>query len=411
MKSMTLPFWDDGLKLLKELVSIPSTSPDGERYEDVMGVLKEFFSYNSIDYELIRVPEEYQKKYCSHVSSKPRYIFRARVGNEGTWLQFNGHYDVVPGGPGWKKTEPFSPLVEGDLVYGRGTTDMKGGLVSMALALLFIAENKLADGLVDAVFVPDEEVGGECGTGYYVQTLTQRKPDFVVIPEPSSPKHIYIGHKGGIWVKVLVKGKTAHASTPWFGKNAFTSMAKIVNWLEENYVSTLRNLKSKYKYDLPEGNTPTAMIGGEAGVPNGKANQVPGEAYFTIDRRTIVEESLDDAQKELFTAIKEAAKANGIGEDSIEIRVMTRVEPAFVKPNNTLSVALKRAAVQEGFEEPEEIVCIGGLDLRYYSVKNILAVSYGPGEVNTAHSPDEFVNYKQVYKFAKIYSRLPSLLF
>jgi len=402
--------YSEGLRLLTELISIESTSPSGDNYHLVVDTLKEFFSKNSVDVEVIRVTEEYQKTRCKHVSEKPRYIVRAIVGKESDgWLEFNGHYDVVPGGPGWTVTDPFKPKVVGSRVYGRGATDMKGGLTSMALAMALLAEDNV--GLkVTAVFVPDEEVGGECGTGYYVESLGDRLPNYVVIAEPSTPRHIYIGHKGGIWVKVTVKGKTAHASTPWLGDNAFVKMAKLVTWLEDNYVSTLSSRKSNYTYDLPEGNVPTAMLGGEAGVPSGKANQVPGQAFFTIDRRSIVEENLDEVFQELKQAVLEGAKRVGIGEDSIDLSVMTRVEPAFVKPGNPLSRSIISSAREVGLPEPREIVCIGGLDLRYYSIKGVTAVAYGPGVLNKAHAPNEYVDYEEVYNVARVYAKLPNKL-
>ena len=402
--------YQEGLKLLSDLVSVESISPSGENYEQVVQVLKEFFSKTPVNVDVLRVPQDYQRKYCSHVSDSPRFIVRASLGEGEAWLEFNGHYDVVPGGPGWTVTEPFKPKIVGTRVYGRGTTDMKGGLTSMALAMAMLAENDNIPMKVTAVFVPDEEVGGECGTGYYVESLGNNLPNYVVIAEPSTTKQIYIGHKGGIWLRITVKGRTAHASTPWLGENAFTRMAKLVTWLEENYVSTLQERKSKYTYDLPEGNIPTAMIGGEAGVPSGKANQVPGAAFFTIDRRSIVEEDLDDVYEELVNAIKEGAARTGIGEENVDISVMTRVAPAFVEPSNKLSQSIIENAPSVGLPQPREIVCIGGLDLRYYSAKGVTAVAYGPGVLNMAHAPDEYVDYDEVYRVAQVYARLPYTL-
>lgn len=397
---------EDGLNLLKELISIESTSPSGEKYSDIVDVLREFFAKYSVNVSVIKVPTDYQKEKCRHVSQNPRYILVASVGEGEKWLEFNGHYDVVPGGPGWSVTEPFKPKVIGSRVYGRGATDMKGGLTSMAVAMALLSEKEDVPVKVTAVFVPDEEVGGECGTGYYVESL-DNLPDYVVIAEPSTPKQIYIGHKGGIWLKVTVRGKTAHASTPWLGINAFTRMSRLVTWLEDNYVATLSSRKSKYTYDLPEGNVPTAMIGGEAAVPSGKANQVPGEAFFTIDRRSIVEESLDEVKRELEDAIYEGASRMGIEKDDIEISVMTRVEPAFVEPGNPLSRAIINSAPTVDLPTPREVVCIGGLDLRYYSARGTTAVAYGPGVLNLAHAPDEYVDYEEVYKVAQVYTKLP----
>lgn len=402
-----------GLDLLKNLISIDSISPIGDKYKDLIEELKIFFNDNGINYEVIRVPEEYQKKRCPNASNEPRLIFRGWIGSidSDKWLHLNGHYDVVPGGPGWTVTEPFKPIVIEDKVYGRGSTDMKGGLVSMTLALLALSkiDDKL-DVFVDAIYVPDEEIGGSCGTGYFVEKLNKKLPSYAIIAEPSTLKHMYIGHKGGIWAKVKVYGKTAHASTPWLGDNAFLNGVKIVSWLDQNYTKTLLERKSSYEYDEPNGNTPTIMIGGEAGVPNGKSNQVPGEFYFTIDRRVIVDENIDEAEKELLQVINEAKSYCGLT-DKVEVEVVSKVKPAFVPPNNNLSQSIKKTAISLGLEEPKELVCVGGLDLRYYTSKDITVVSYGPGVPGLAHAPNEYVLFSDVIKAAEVYANLPFKLF
>ena len=402
-----------GLELLSNLVSIDSTSPDGSKYEDIIHILKEFYSDAGLSYEVIIVPEEYRKWHCPQASSSPRYIFRGWIGDKKSreWLHFNGHYDVVPGGPGWTITEPFKPIIIDDKVYGRGTTDMKGGLVSMTLALMVLSkyEEKI-NGFIDAVYVPDEEIGGACGTGFFVDKLGDRLPTYVIIAEPSTLKNIYIGHKGGLWAKVKIRGRTAHASTPWLGDNAFLHGVKIASWLEENYVKTLFSRKSKYAYDEPNGNIPTAMIGGEAGVPNGKSNQVPGEFYFTIDRRIIVEERLEDVENELRQVVYEAARLYGLVE-KVEIDIVSMVKPAFVPPDNPISRSIKKTAVSLGLQEPRDVICVGGLDLRYYTDRGVTAVSYGPGVPGVAHAPDEYVLFTDIIKASEIYANLPFRLF
>ena len=402
-----------GLELLLNLVSVDSTSPDGSKYKEIIDILKEFYSDAGLSYEVLTVPEDYKKQRCPQAGSSPRYIFRGLVGDKKSseWLHFNGHYDVVPGGPGWTVTEPFKPVVIDDKVYGRGTTDMKGGLVSMTLALMSLSKHEeKIDAFIDAVYVPDEEIGGACGTGFFVDSLSDKLPTYAIITEPSTLRNIYIGHKGGLWAKVKIRGRTAHASTPWLGENAFVYGVKIAHWLEENYVRALSSRKSKYMYDEPNGNTPTAMIGGEAGVPNGKSNQVPGEFYFTIDRRIIVEEKPEDVENELRQAVNEAARLYGL-DGKVDVEIISIVKPAFVSPNNVVSRSIKKTATSLGLQEPADVVCVGGLDLRYYSAKGIVAVSYGPGVPGVAHAPDEYILFSDIVKASEIYANLPFSLF
>lgn len=404
---------NEGLKLLLELVSIESTSPGGEKYGEIIDILREFYLRNGLPYEIITVPRDYQRSKCPHVGDSPRYIFRGTLGDRYSenWLHFNGHYDVVPGGPGWTVTEPFKPIVIDNKVYGRGATDMKGGLTSMTLAMLALSKyNEKMEFFLDSVYVPDEEVGGACGTGFLIEKMNDKLPKFGVIAEPSTINNIYIGHKGGVWARVKVRGKTAHASTPWLGDNAFMNGVKIAYWLDQNYVKSLTLRKSAYAYDEPNGNTPTALIGGEAKVPDGKSNQVPGEFIFSIDRRAIIEEDIEDVERELKQVISEASNVFGLG-GKVDVEIISKVKPAFVPPDNPLSRSIKATAVELGMKEPSDVVCVGGLDLRYYLAKGVTAVSYGPGEPGVAHAPNEYIRLDDVIKVAEIFANLPFKLF
>jgi len=184
-------------------------------------------------------------------------------------------------------------------------------------------------------------------------------------------------------------------------------MARLVVWLSENYVKSLEGVRSSYEYDVPGAEKPTAMIGGEGGVPEGKANQVPGEAFFTIDRRLVVEEDLSEVERELESAVLEASARLGIDRSRVKLQVMHKTPPAFVKPGNDLSLAIFRAAEAAGLPKPKEVVSAGGLDLHYYTSKGVTAVAYGPGVLKLSHSPNEYVDFKDVLKFAEVYARLP----
>lgn len=400
-----------GLALLKELVAVESTSPAGAGYDEVIGLLKDFLAAYGVSTEAMVVPREYQAQFCPTASERPRTILKAWVGGKGdVLLHLNGHYDVVPGGPGWTVTDPFKPRVVEDRVYGRGTTDMKGGITSIALSLAIIARAEEGlPGRVEAAFVPDEEIGGACGTGYLVERATDKVPPYVVIAEPTNLERIEIGHKGGVWVRVVVRGRTAHASRPWLGENAFVLGARIAAWLADNYVTSLQAFKSKYAYDDPLGNTPTAMVGGEAYVPSGKSNQVPGEFHFTIDRRFVIEEELEAVKREVIQAVTEAARFFG-AEDRVKAEVVSAVDKAFVPPGNRLSIGIRQVAAVLGLPNPVETVCIGATDARYYVKRGSLAVSYGPGDPRLAHAPDEYVEYTKVLKAAEAYALLPAAL-
>lgn len=392
------------VSIMRETISVPSVSPSGSHYGEMVDVYKNILSRHGIQYRIIRVPQDFVDSHCPpEAKGNPRYIVEARMpGRNRGLIGFNGHYDVVPGGPGWTVTEPFKPrLVEGKL-YGRGAIDMKGGIASVLMAMIALREAGIAPHH-NIVFhlVPDEEIGGECGTGWLVENMDET-PDEVYIPEPSRIDRVWHGHKGALWVEVRVEGKPAHASTPWLGVNAFMDSAKLALWLQENYVPTVSSHISRYKYDLPGAEKATAMIGGVAGVEGGgKTNQVPGSFKFSIDRRIIPEETVEDARKEFEAHIVKAIGELGLGE-RVSYRIIHSMEAVVSSPESPPVKKIQRAASLLGINV-EPSVCMGGLDLRYYAMKGIPTVSYASGN-ETPHAPNEYIDIDEALKVAKIYS-------
>lgn len=388
------------IEVLSRLIAIPTVSPAGEHYDEASKLLARELENLKFNVEVIRVPEDYQKTHCPQAGSNPRFIVYGVYGEGVKRLHFNGHYDVVPGGTGWTVTEPFKPLVKDGKLYGRGAIDMKGGIAAVLGAFKLLRDSGISPNLVlEAAFVPDEEIGGKCGTGYLVESVAGA-PDYVIIPEPSGLSNPWHGHRGIVWVTVKVKGVSAHASTPWFGKNAFLLAAQVALELQRIASSTFASRRSKYKIVPVEASMPTAMIGGVAGVVGGgKTNQVPGEFTFTVDRRLIPEESVSQALEELKTMI--AWSAYQVGAD-YEITVDYTTEPAINEPAE-LYQALREGAKTAGLNIGEPIVCPGGLDMWYYTTKGSKALAYGP-EYRTAHAPDEHIELEELRKLIITYA-------
>ena len=385
------------LDLLLKLVSIPSVSPAGDRYEEIAGLLADELSRIGLKVDLVRVPGEYVREHCPLASEAPRVIVYATGWRGSRTLHFNGHYDVVPGGPGWTVTEPFKPVVRDGRIYGRGVSDMKGGIAAAVAALKAVADAGLEPGVrVEAAFVPDEEIGGECGTGYVVNGMKLR-PDYVIIPEPSGLDKVWYGHKGLLWVKVKVVGRTAHASTPWLGVNAFLAASRLALAVSDALTAIYASRRSSHKIIPEEAAYPTFALGGRAGVPGGgKTNQVPGEFEFTIDRRMIPEETVEAALREIEAVVRMAAANLGV---QASVEVMQSMEPAASRLGK-LHDTLRSAAAKVVGREPEPVICPGGLDLRYYTSVGSEALSYGP-DGTTAHAPDENITVEELNKLVR----------
>ncbi len=390
------------IDILSKLIAIPTVSPAGEHYEEAAELLARELESLGFSVDVIRVPGDYQSTACPEAGGNPRFIVLGRLGDGGRRLHFNGHYDVVPGGSGWTVTEPFKPVIREGRLYGRGAVDMKGGIAAVLGAFKLLRSSGYMPRLVlEAAFVPDEEIGGKCGSGYLIEYMG-RAPDYVLIPEPSGLKAPWHGHRGILWVTVKIKGLSAHASTPWLGRNAFLLAAQVALELQRMISSTYPARRSRYRIEPVEASMPTAMIGGVAGVVGGgKTNQVPGEFAFTIDRRLIPEENVAGVLEELKTMIAWATHI--VGAD-YEVRVDYSAEPAINEPGE-LYDALKEASELAGVRIGEPVVCPGGLDMWYYTRAGSKALAYGP-EYRTAHAPDEYISLEELEKLIQIYANL-----
>ncbi len=404
-----LPTWVYSLaeEVLEKSIEYPTVL--GEAYRDLVEYYAQVLSNYGVHTTIHRVPDDYLKKHLdkSMNPDKPRYILLARIGSGDKVIQYNGHYDVVAPGKGWTVTDPFKPKKVDNRLYGRGSTDMKGGLAAFTAAIAYLASTKEPlDHVVEVAYVPDEEIGGLTGTGYLVNELGSR-PDWVVIGEPSGLGTMWIGHKGGIWLEVFVKGKQAHGSTPWHGENAFEKMVYIAKYLIEEVKPIIESRTSSYEYDEEDSKKATMVLGGKLTAP-GSVNIVPGEVSFSIDRRLIIEEDLEKAEEELKKYILEvASKYNA----KVEIKVLSKLSPSFVGPDSDLVSTLSNIVYEVLGFRPRKVVCTGGLDLHFYTDVGVKAISYGPGDPDQAHVVNEYIDLNDLYRSIDVYVELSKKAF
>ena len=374
------------IELLKELIRFDTVSPEGKEYEDLVKFLKGWLEERGVSTAIEYVDPDYKAKACP--KGGPRPILFAWVGEGKPLLEFNGHYDVVPPGD-WE--DAFEPRLEGNYLVGRGASDMKAGVAAIASALANLSDWEGPK--VQAVFVPDEEVGGECGTGYRVAYLKEKYPigEHVLIAEPGG---VNIGHKGLVWIKVKVKGVQAHSSRPWEGENAFLKASSLALKLYNELTSRFLKRPSKYEYESghPFAKFNSLNIGGIARSSSSAFNIIPGEFTFGVDVRVIPEERSEDVAKEVIEVLGDEAEA----------RLVELIEP-FINENSELA----RIILERGWAKGQ-YVCEGGLDLRYY--RGYDAIAWGPGSIEEAHKVGEKVNIEEVKRFVEYYTKLPKAL-
>ncbi|MEZ0394016.1 MAG: M20 family metallopeptidase [Desulfurococcaceae archaeon] len=390
-------------KVLVESIKFPTVL--GEAYEQIVDYYSDVLSSIGAHVTVHRVADEYVRKVVpsNMAPDKPRFILLARIGRGRPVIQFNGHYDVVAPGDGWS-TNPFEPLEREGRIYGRGATDMKGGIASVVAAVASLARRE-PNVTVEVALVPDEEIGGAAGTGYLVDVLGSR-PDFVIIAEPSGIDNVYIGHRGNVWALVHVLGAQAHGSSPWLGDNAFERMLALASYMISRYKGILEGKASKYSYEDANASRPSATFGGLL-KSAGSINVVPGRVTFSIDRRLIVEESVEEVKREIVALVEEASRATGA---RAEVEFVGESEPALTSPSSPFVEALSKAIEGVIGRKPSLTICTGGLDLRYYARRGIPSVAYGPGEVGLAHKANEYVRLDDVVKASEAYVKFVEAL-
>ncbi len=150
----------------------------------------------------------------------------------GKTLLLAGHLDTVPPGGGWTVDPLGGDLVDGR-IYGRGTTDMKGGVAASAVALAALADAGI-EGRVVLAATADEEMGSEYGTAWLARERPELlRADFALVCEPSGSsslgKFVVVGEKGSVVVSVRVRGRSAHSSVPEMGDNAVLRMSRLLS--------------------------------------------------------------------------------------------------------------------------------------------------------------------------------------
>jgi acetylornithine deacetylase/succinyl-diaminopimelate desuccinylase-like protein len=320
------------------------------------------------------------------------------IGNYGRGervVYFHGHYDVVPA----QSPEQFQPMRKEHFLFGRGSCDMKGGIVAMLYAILALKECKAKlDGRIALTLVPNEETGGESGSAWLAaQGRLGRGGIGMLLAEPTSGV-VWNANRGAISLCVRVLGKSAHVALQHQGENAFDRMHRVVHRLQELKREVEQRLTSHNVGTEQERNS-ILMLGGQSGGGT-NFNVVPEECWFTIDRRINPEEDLEEERARLI-AVLEGCKGEGI---PLEWKVLQEGRSSANRRDDALGEALARSVRVVTGESPRFEMCPGLLENRFYVAQGVPACAYGPGLLSVAHGPKEYVDLRRVVECAAIYA-------
>jgi len=397
---------EDVVALTRALVSIPSVNPPGRHYRDCAEIIGERLRRRGFDVRYLRAE--------GSPGDSARYprdnvVARWEGSRPGPCVHFNGHIDVVPAGGGWS-FEPFAASVHDGRIYGRGTCDMKGGLAAAIVAVEALIEAYPdLPGAIEVSGTADEESGGYGGVAYLAEQGYFSKPrvDHVIIPEPLNVDRVCLGHRGVWWAEVETQGHGAHGSMPFLGDCAVRHMGAFVQRLEEELFPRLERRRTNMPVVPPGAKRSTlnlnAVHGGLAeGYEGLPAPMVPESCRLVIDRRFPVEETLEAVRGEI-VAILEDLEATRPG-FRFALRDVMSVEPTMTDADAPVVTALTKA-IERVLGRPAELVASPGT----YDQKHIArigklkdCVAYGPGILDLAHQPDEFVVIDDMIQSARV---------
>jgi succinyl-diaminopimelate desuccinylase len=366
---------DEMAALLEELVTIDTENPPGRGLGRCGRVLRDSMERLELSPELIELaPSRELEEPC---------IVRGSAGDGPRTVYFHGHFDVVPA----QDAAQFRPQRRDGRVVGRGTADMKGGLVSMLYGAVAARELGLLDGRrVVFHFVCDEETGSAAGSGHLREAgMIDRDALAMVTAEPTAGV-VWNACRGAITLQVAVRGREAHVGHADQGVNAFEHMLRVAEPLAE----LSRELMARGSM---------LVVGGSA-RSGASFNVVPGSAWFSVDRRFNPDEGLEEELARLTETITEAAARVGA---EVEVDVLQRAPSAGTEESHPMAAALGACVEEvEGSPPPFEL-CPGTLEIRWYAQLGIPAFAYGGGRLDVSHGPDEFIDESAMRRCAAVY--------
>jgi succinyl-diaminopimelate desuccinylase len=306
------------------------------------------------------------------------YNLYAGFGDES--VCFNGHIDVVPAGNGWT-SDPFDPVVTDGRLYGRGASDMKGGLAAQIAAFLELKERGHRG--ASLMIAGDEEQGGRRGTSAMLQDLREdgRLPETAVIGE-ATDLDIQVGMRGIVWLDVHVFGDEYHASKPQLGDNAASDLPSVLE--------ALNSLKMSQNEDdrLPE---PTSEV--TAIDTSDVYNSTPSCITVGMDIRYVRSQSPKTIVRDVEDALS--------GEDTdYRVEIKNQHGEPFLLENRGLREAAVSAVESVTGRTPEAVTSGGASDGRFFAREDIpfLEIGLDTEEVHTANESCSVQKMEQLKK-------------
>ncbi|HCZ3692860.1 TPA: ArgE/DapE family deacylase [Staphylococcus aureus] len=387
------------IQLLADIVELQT---ENNNEIDVCNYLTDLFDKYDIKSEILKVNEH-------------RANIVAEIGNGSPILALSGHMDVVDAGNQDNWSYPPFQLTEKDgKLYGRGTTDMKGGLMALVVSLIELKEqNELPHGTIRLLATAGEEKEQE-GAKLLADKGYLDDVDSLIIAEPTG-SGIYYAHKGSMSCKVIATGKAVHSSVPFIGDNAIDTLLEFYNLFKEKY-SELKQQDTKHELDVApmfksligkeiseeDANYASGLTAVCSIINGGKQfNSVPDEASLEFNVRPVPEYDNDFIESFFQNII------NDVDSNKLSLDIPSNHRPVTSDKNSKLITTIKDVA--SSYVEQDEIfvsALVGATDASSFlgdNKDNVDLAIFGPGNPLMAHQIDEYIEKDMYLKYIDIF--------
>jgi acetylornithine deacetylase len=375
---MTLPTLT---KMMTQLVACPSISSVNPEFDmSNEGVINQLAQWaESAGFSASVVP----------VITKPGHFnMVASMGQGPGGLVLSGHTDTVPCDESLWSSDPFKLSLRDDRFYGLGSTDMKSFLAMVLEAANTFNSADFKHPLT--LLATADEESGMLGAKALVDSQ-QSFGKFAVIGEPTSLKPIRM-HKGIFMESIRITGRSGHSSDPALGHNAMEAMHKVMAAI----MQFRTKLQSQYHNDAFNIPVPTLNFGHIHGGDN--PNRICGACELSIDLRSLPGMDLDETRNALRQCVRES-----IGDDVYTLKFEKLFDGIPAVETDAGSAIVRAAEQLTGFSA--EAVAFG-TEAPYLKALGMDVVVMGPGDINTAHQPDEYLPANQINRTVELLKSL-----
>lgn len=365
---------DELVEIFSKAVAIPSTNPKGNE-KPMCEYVENLLKQNDIEYFTVPVEND-------------RYDIIAKIHGHSSEdsIVFTGHMDVVPVSDDemnrWN-THPFSPTIKDGKLFGRGSADMKSGLISAIYSMILLKRHNIKPSRDVILAATIDEENYMKGSKALQNNPIFEGAKYLIVCEPTDMK-ICNEQKGRTWADVCVHGMTAHGSQKGVGENAIYLAIKLIE-----------KIKNTEFEKYPDTFWRTLAI--NAGV---EPQVVPDRCTFTVDARLQVGHDPSNIWEKLEDMIKQIKKENPHFDATYDIADMrtswhTSKEDKLIQ---SVENSLKKLDILPIFE-----TFSGSTDASMLIKNSLIPVIIGPGDLSVVHRENEYVELSKLYDSCRLY--------